>query len=44
MARLIAIRVLEEAPSNEISEMVKAIEAFLSEAARGRNVDLQSVQ
>ena len=44
MARLIAIRVLEEAPSNEISETVKAIEACLSKAARGRNADWKSVQ
>ena len=38
------MRVLEEAPSNEISKMVKEIEACLSEASRGCNADWQSVQ
>ena len=44
IARLTAMRVLEEAPSDEISETVKAIEACLSETARGRDADWQSVQ
>jgi len=44
IARLAAMRVLEEAPSDEISETVKAIEACLSETARGRDADWQSVQ
>ena len=39
-ARLTAMRVLEEAPSNEISETVKEIEACLSETTKGRNADL----
>ena len=33
------MRVLEEEPSNEISKTVKALEAFLSEAAGGHNAD-----